>query len=496
MAIGPTSPMFRNSSYFSSIPPQPPTADVGASASKAIERDLPHVTIQMPVYKESLDLVLKPSITSIKKAIQTYALQGGTASIFINDDGLRVLPLEERDERIRFYAIHGIAWVARPRHGALPALPHSVSRKSSKDKERDESYDEEKALGRPVKKGKTDKEPTFERRGRFKKASNMNYALNVSLKLEKHLEELMLHDPLPQPSVPGQLNRSSTGSSLSLRGTATPGMNSVNNGLRYLRKDPDDNSIGLTYKRNQTGQTPSDSQISSQAPGEPTSDASEEVEETIEERALSRALTEAFEESLAMYSSSPSKSTTADGETVGWTPWASPASSVSQSLGLSRPGGLRMGPLILLVDSDTVVPEDTLLSAAREFGMTGKKASTALTAEEDEDGAQQLAILQHESAVLQASIFSLGNRLFPLTGIKQVANHYFENAIAYFTHRINRCISYACACGDLAPFVGHNAYLRWKALQDVAFRPAGKKREKGANVCCRSASSTDTDVTR
>ena len=27
----------------------------------------------------------------------------------------------------------------------------------------------------------------------------------------------------------------------------------------------------------------------------------------------------------------------------------------------------------------------------------------------------------------------------------------------------------ACANGEVAPFVGHNAFLRWKALQDAAF---------------------------
>jgi hypothetical protein len=31
-----------------------------------------------------------PSIASLKKAMQTYARQGGTSNIFINDDGLRV----------------------------------------------------------------------------------------------------------------------------------------------------------------------------------------------------------------------------------------------------------------------------------------------------------------------------------------------------------------------------------------------------------------------
>jgi len=51
----------------------------------------------------------------------------------------------------------------------------------------------------------------------------------------------------------------------------------------------------------------------------------------------------------------------------------------------------------------------------------------------------------------------------------QVAFHYFENGIAHFTRRINKSISIGCANGEVAPFVGHNAFLRWSALQDAAF---------------------------
>lgn len=51
----------------------------------------------------------------------------------------------------------------------------------------------------------------------------------------------------------------------------------------------------------------------------------------------------------------------------------------------------------------------------------------------------------------------------------QVANHYFENGITHFTRRINKCISYGCANGEVAPFVGHNAFLRWSAMQDASF---------------------------
>jgi cellulose synthase/poly-beta-1,6-N-acetylglucosamine synthase-like glycosyltransferase len=72
----------------------------------------------------------------------------------------------------------------------------------------------------------------------------------------------------------------------------------------------------------------------------------------------------------------------------------------------------------------------------------------------------------------------------PGAEVTQVAHHYFENGIAYFTRRINRCISMseflllsithsylplACANGEVAPFMGHNAFLRWKAMQDAAF---------------------------
>jgi len=32
--------------------------------------------------------------------MQTYARQGGTSSIFVNDDGLRLLSRADRDERI------------------------------------------------------------------------------------------------------------------------------------------------------------------------------------------------------------------------------------------------------------------------------------------------------------------------------------------------------------------------------------------------------------
>ena len=34
---------------------------------------------------------------------------------------------------------------------------------------------------------------------------------------------------------------------------------------------------------------------------------------------------------------------------------------------------------------------------------------------------------------------------------------------------IGRFLGAGCANGEVAPFVGHNAFLRWKAIQDAAF---------------------------
>lgn len=36
----------------------------------------------------------------------------------------------------------------------------------------------------------------------------------------------------------------------------------------------------------------------------------------------------------------------------------------------------------------------------------------------------------------------------------------------------------ACANGEVAPFVGHNAFLRWKAIQDASFQDSTDGEEK------------------
>ena len=55
------------------------------------------------------------------------------------------------------------------------------------------------------------------------------------------------------------------------------------------------------------------------------------------------------------------------------------------------------------------------------------------------------------------------------SGVMQVVNNYFENGITFFTNLIYTAIKYTVSNGDVAPFVGHNAMLRWSAIQQVAY---------------------------
>lgn len=120
----------------------------------------------MPVYKESLNSVIKPTVKSLLAAMSTYEMQGGTANLFVNEDGMQLVPDEEAQARREFYEEHGIGWVARPRHNPKPVLE--------------------------------DGEKAFVRRGKFKKASNMNYCLNISNRVEGKLLDVRRTKPWTQ----------------------------------------------------------------------------------------------------------------------------------------------------------------------------------------------------------------------------------------------------------------------------------------------------------
>jgi len=153
--LGPISQLNINSKFFSGK--APPRLDRNV-------RELPHVTIQMPVYKEGLVGVIQPTILSLKAAISTYELQGGTANIFVNDDGMQLISEDQARARREFYEEHNIGWVARPGHKPKPE----------------------------------DGEKGFIRKGKFKKASNMNYALMVSNKVEDKLALIERHQKWSQ----------------------------------------------------------------------------------------------------------------------------------------------------------------------------------------------------------------------------------------------------------------------------------------------------------
>ncbi|GAC93729.1 hypothetical protein PHSY_001294 [Pseudozyma hubeiensis SY62] len=258
MALGPIRPMMRNSRYYSGVSPQAPVG-------KTI---LPHVTIQVPVYKESLKHVLQPTLDSVRAAITEYELQGGTASILIGEDGMAVIDDEEKQARLDFYRRHDIAWIARPRHGDM-----------------------------------------FVRAGRFKKASNLNFSMQIA----KKYEESILANP-----------------------------------------NQDRHSL------------------------------------------LQRVLKERHPQ--------------AEGE-----------------------GDVSIGELILLIDSDTRIPADSLLPSAWEMASS-----------------PEVGILQHCSGVLI------------------VGTGFFEKSLAYFMRFVYFFISWQTATGEVAPFVGHNAFIRKSAIHELA----------------------------
>ena len=276
--FGPVGQMERNTKYYS------------GKAPRRLQRDtfgpLPHVTIQMPVYKEGLRAVIEPTVRSIKQAISTYELQGGTANIFVNDDGMQLISQEEAKARQDYYDEQQIGWVARPKHNPKPA----------------------------------EGETMFLRRGKFKKASNMNYAMRFSVEIEEALAAFPRH-------------------------------------AQWTQHD-ENNAYHVCL-----------------------------------ERVLAAR----------------------EGET-----WAD--------------GNIRMGDYILIIDSDTRVPNDCFLEAVSEM-----------------EQSPQVAILQYAS------------------GVMNVTNSFFENGITFFTNLVYTMIRFAVANGDVAPFVGHNAILRWSALQNIGY---------------------------
>lgn len=304
----------------------------GQRAEITLSGDLPHVTIQCPVYKEDLELTIKPTMDSIKAAIARYQSRGGSANIFVNDDGMNAIDPELAEARRQFYKDMDIGWVARPKH---------VDPKNAKGKPK------------PFWKGgciglKEPKPPIPEgtvpyiRAGKFKKASNMNFAMAFSVNVEDKLAQIERDE----------------------KWTAT--------------------------------------------------DERREYERCCED----------------VFATAPQ--TTQYG------------------------GNVRFGDYILIIDSDTRVPDDCLI-----FAMTELERSP------------EVAILQFTS------------------GVENVTTSFFEMGITFFTNLIYTAITYAVANGDVAPFVGHNAFLRWSALQHIAYHSG---EDPSAKYWSESTVSEDFDM--
>ncbi|GAA6034551.1 hypothetical protein JCM8097_005388 [Rhodosporidiobolus ruineniae] len=136
----PIGQMSSNNLYYSGIAPP-----------RTLTGPLPHISIIMPVYKESLKEVLAPTIESVSHAIRTYELQGGTASIIVCEDGMQLVDAEEVERRKDYYDRYNCAYVARPKDN---------------------------------------------RAGRFKKSSNLNVTHALALRVEELMDSRRPTNPL------------------------------------------------------------------------------------------------------------------------------------------------------------------------------------------------------------------------------------------------------------------------------------------------------------
>lgn len=300
--LGPLSNLSKNSMFYSAIAPKP---------GRYPDLELPHITIQMPVYKEGLQGVILPTISSVMAAVRHYEKQGGTASIFVNDDGMQLVNKDLAEARKAFYELNNIGWCSRPPHKEKKKAKRGFFGKSSSEAEQQ------------------DDSQYFIRKGQFKKASNMNYCLDFSLRVEEEYDELV-------KKVCDEGNRT-------------------------------------------------------------------EAEITVEEQD-------------ELYEQARNRMVERDGGKT----WAG--------------GDVRLGSIILIIDSDTRIPEDSLLYGALEMHES-----------------PEVALIQHGS------------------GIMQVVHNTFENGITYFTNLVYSSIQFAVGNGDCAPFVGHNTFIRWDALQSIAW---------------------------
>ena len=130
----PTRKLSTNNKYYLSTPPPMPP-----------HTPYPPITIQVPIYTEDFEQVVKLTLDNALTAAHQYP---GPCNIVVCDDGLQVLPQADVDTRVSYYQRHGVGCIARPKNG---------------------------------------------RRGRFKKAGNLNTHLRFA--------QILLEDSVPQNDI-------------------------------------------------------------------------------------------------------------------------------------------------------------------------------------------------------------------------------------------------------------------------------------------------------
>lgn len=134
---------------------------------------------------------------------------------------------------------------------------------------------------------------------------------------------------------------------------------------------------------------------------------------SLEERALMRAIEETWEESGKH-----------------WKPWA------------KNGRACRVGKIVLLVDSDTIVPEVNFLKFIYKSPFIDSPLYRTASGMLPESWRNVLlSRLFNMSLVRFLQSHSIRKSSPWNEDVLQVAHHYFENAIAYFTRRVNKTIS-------------------------------------------------------
>lgn len=151
--FGSTEFFFTNSKYYSCTV-EPVDIEIMNNINNITENKDVTVTIQIPIYKEDFDTVIKPTLKSAmlcRKYYDCHPEHNITVNIFVNDDGLQVIDDADVQKRISFYNKYNIGYTARPRFG---------------------------------------------RAGKFKKASNMNFGLEVSRLFMKYNKQFTKKESL------------------------------------------------------------------------------------------------------------------------------------------------------------------------------------------------------------------------------------------------------------------------------------------------------------